>query len=163
MRVWQADGPAPSCAPRCLSHLLGYLETLRSVNARWKILIVDEQTQRMLSSVLNTFEVLNEGVQRASSHIVMLTPGRAQADLTEGTTEVDVITNQRSPFPQLPAIYILMPTSHNVELVLRDHSAAPPASAPSKGKKSKDMAPPPTPQGPKYGSAHLHFIDGQSP
>lgn len=45
----------------------GYLETLRSVNSRWKILVVDQHTQQMLLSVLTTYEILDEGVQRQSS------------------------------------------------------------------------------------------------
>lgn len=42
----------------------GYLDTLRSVKSRWKILIVDEHTNTMLKSVLTTFDILEEGVQR---------------------------------------------------------------------------------------------------
>jgi hypothetical protein len=43
----------------------GYLDTLRSVPSRWKILIVDQFTQQMLQSVLSTYDVLEEGIQRA--------------------------------------------------------------------------------------------------
>lgn len=47
------------------SQLAGYLDTLRAVPSRWKILIVDQFTQQMLQSVLSTYDVLEEGIQRA--------------------------------------------------------------------------------------------------
>ncbi|ORY80259.1 Sec1-like protein, partial [Leucosporidium creatinivorum] len=117
-----------------------YLETLRSCPSRWKVLIVDEHTQKMLNSVLSTYDILEEGVQ-----------------------QVDVITAQRSPQPRLAAIYLLMPTSQNVELVLRDHGSATPAASSSRLSKKKDSGPPPAQaEGPKYASAYLNFIDGIS-
>lgn len=52
--------PDPTDAPTCS----GYLETLRSVSSRWKILIVDEHTHAMITSVLSTYDILEEGIQR---------------------------------------------------------------------------------------------------
>lgn len=51
-----------------LHPLAGYLDTIRAVPARWKVLIVDQHTQHMLQSVLSTYDVLEEGIQRASRH-----------------------------------------------------------------------------------------------
>lgn len=48
--------------------LAGYLDTIRAVPARWKVLIVDQHTQHMLQSVLSTYDVLEEGIQRESRH-----------------------------------------------------------------------------------------------
>ncbi|KAM0753201.1 Sec1-like protein [Meredithblackwellia eburnea MCA 4105] len=116
-----------------------YLETLNSVNARWKILVVDEHTHKMLFSLFTTYDVLDTGIQ-----------------------QIDIITNQRSQQSHLPAIYILTPTSQNVDLVLRDYNPAPPAQQQGRSsKKSKDQPQPgPVVEKPKYAQAHLHFIDG---
>ncbi|GAA6018634.1 hypothetical protein JCM10207_008988 [Rhodosporidiobolus poonsookiae] len=110
-----------------------YLDTLRSVPARWKILIVDQYTQHMLHSVLSTYDVLEEGIQ-----------------------QVDLITAHRAPQPRLAAVYLLMPTTQNVDLILRDHNPAPP---PPQGK-SKSKTPLPPPEPPKYGAAYINFLDG---
>ncbi|GAA5827126.1 hypothetical protein JCM11251_001128 [Rhodosporidiobolus azoricus] len=110
-----------------------YLDTLRSVPSRWKILIVDEFTHRMLLSVLNQYEVLEEGIQ-----------------------QIDLITAHRSPQPRLAAVYLLMPTTQNVDLVLRDYSPGPPA--PQGKSKSKALPPPQEP--PKYAAAYINFLDG---
>ncbi|BGP12280.1 hypothetical protein JCM10213_000024 [Rhodosporidiobolus nylandii] len=110
-----------------------YLDTLRSVPSRWKILIVDQYTQAMLHSVLSTYDVLEEGVQ-----------------------QVDLITAHRAPQPRLAAVYLLMPTTQNVDLVLRDHNPTPP---PPQGK-SKSKAPQQPPEPPKYGAAYINFLDG---
>lgn len=77
--------------------------------------------------------------------------------------EVDLITSHRTPQTRLAAIYLLMPTSQNVGLVLSDfRGAAAAAQPPAKSSKKKDSAPVPQPEGPKYASAYLHFVDGQS-
>jgi hypothetical protein len=55
----------------------------------------------------------------------------------------------------LDAIYLLMPTSQNVEFVLRDYSPAP-----AQGRTSKKKDAPAVADGPKYAAAHLHFVDG---
>ncbi|GAA6059866.1 hypothetical protein JCM10212_007071 [Sporobolomyces blumeae] len=111
-----------------------YLDTLRSVPSRWKILIVDQYTQSMLNSVLSTYDVLEEGIQ-----------------------QVDLITSYRSPQPRLAAVYLLMPTTQNVELVLRDYNSTPPPAA---GKASKKSQPTGPPEPPKYAAAYINFMDG---
>ncbi|GAA5889143.1 hypothetical protein JCM5296_007177 [Sporobolomyces johnsonii] len=111
-----------------------YLDTLRSVPSRWKILIVDQFTRDMIHSVLSTYDVLEEGIQ-----------------------QVDVITAHRIPQPRLAAVYLLMPTSQNVELVLRDYNPAPPAQS---GKSSKKNAGAQQPEPPKYAAAYINFMDG---
>lgn len=113
-----------------------YIDTLRSVPSRWKVLIVDQYTQAMLHSVLSTYEVLEEGVQ-----------------------QVDLITNHRQPQPRLAAVYLLMPTSLNVDLILRDY--APSAQPEPTGKSSKKQVAPQAPQEPpKYAAAYVNFMEG---
>jgi hypothetical protein len=49
-----------------------FLDAIRSVNppSRWKILVVDEHSQRLLNSVLKQFDILEENVTRAPSLLV---------------------------------------------------------------------------------------------
>ncbi|GAA5858275.1 hypothetical protein JCM8547_004630 [Rhodosporidiobolus lusitaniae] len=110
-----------------------YLDTLRSVPSRWKILIVDQFTQHMLHSVLSTYDVLEEGIQ-----------------------QVDLITAHRSPQPRLAAVYLLMPTTQNVDLILRDYNPAPPVQQ----GKSKSKQPQQQVEPPKYAAAYVNFLDG---
>lgn len=130
----------------------GYLSTIQSVDSRWKILLVDAATEKSLYSVLTIYEILELGVQ--------------QVTLVSDSSSSSSSSN-------LQAIYLLLPTAENVDLVLRDHS--PPinaagggsASTPTKQKKnsilssnnnssssSRNRGPP------KYSAAHVHFIDG---
>jgi len=74
--------------------------------------------------------------------------------------EIDVITNRRSAEPRLEAVYLLMPTSQNVELVLSDYNPNPQPTH-SKSSRKKEVQPPAQPEPPKYAGAHLHFIDGE--
>ncbi|KAG6902573.1 hypothetical protein C0995_014579 [Termitomyces sp. Mi166 len=94
-----------------------FLEVLRSVNppGKWKILVVDEHSQRLLGSVLKQFDVLEENV-----------------------TLIESISNYRDPQPGFEALYLLMPTSQNVDRIIKDFSGA-------------------TKQ---YAGAHLFFIEG---
>lgn len=50
----------------------GYLETIRSVKSRWKVLVVDERAHELLTSVLTTYDILEEGVQRESPRTARL-------------------------------------------------------------------------------------------
>lgn len=45
----------------------GFLETIRSVNPpdKWKILVIDEHSQKLLNAVLKTYDVLEENVSRS--------------------------------------------------------------------------------------------------
>jgi syntaxin-binding protein 1 len=49
-----------------------FLDAIRSVNppSRWKILVIDEHSQRLLNSVLKQFDILEENVTRALSLLV---------------------------------------------------------------------------------------------
>ncbi|BGP44379.1 syntaxin binding protein 1 [Rhodotorula kratochvilovae] len=111
-----------------------YLDTLRAVPARWKVLIVDQYTQGMLQSVLSTYDVLEEGIQ-----------------------QVDLIAAHRQPQPRLAAVYLLMPTTQNVDLVLRDYDPTPP---PAQGKSSKKQQHGAPQEPPKYGAAYVNFMEG---
>jgi hypothetical protein len=52
---------------------LEFLDAIRSVNppSRWKILVIDEHSQRLLNSVLKQFDILEENVTRALSLLVV--------------------------------------------------------------------------------------------
>ncbi|KAG0146790.1 hypothetical protein CROQUDRAFT_656975 [Cronartium quercuum f. sp. fusiforme G11] len=107
-----------------------YLDTIQSVkptNGHWKILVVDKHSKNLIEGVLKTFEILELGVQ-----------------------QIDSIEAPRQPSPNLEAIYILAPTSKNVNRIICDFSPAPASSR--KGA-------PPSSTGPKYAGAHLFFID----
>ncbi|KAA1469037.1 Sec1-like snare protein [Dentipellis sp. KUC8613] len=94
-----------------------FLDAIRSVNPpqRWKILVVDEHSQKLLNSVLKQFDILEENV-----------------------TLIESITSNREPQPGFEAVYIIMPTSLNIDRIIRDFS---------NGRQ-------------QYAGAHLFFIDG---
>ncbi|ESK97828.1 snare binding protein sec1 [Moniliophthora roreri MCA 2997] len=96
-----------------------FLEVIRSVNppGKWKILVVDEHSQKILGSVLKQFDILEENV-----------------------TQIESISNYRDPQPEFEALYLLMPTSQNVDRIIRDFGG----------------------EGPQYAGAHLFFIEGLS-
>ncbi|EIN09586.1 Sec1-like snare protein [Punctularia strigosozonata HHB-11173 SS5] len=75
-----------------------FLEAIRSVNppGRWKILVIDEHSQKLLNAVLKQFDILEENV-----------------------TLIESITTNRDP-QQFEAIYMVMPTSENVGRIIRD-------------------------------------------
>ncbi|KAJ7289107.1 Sec1-like snare protein [Mycena rebaudengoi] len=93
-----------------------FLEAIRSVNPRgkWKILVVDEHSQKLLGSVLKQFDILEENV-----------------------TLIESITSYRDPQPEFEAMYLLMPTSQNVERLIKDFSGVR-----------------------QYAKAHVFFIEG---
>ncbi|KIY71905.1 ras opposite [Cylindrobasidium torrendii FP15055 ss-10] len=78
-----------------------FLEAIRSVNppGKWKILVVDEHSQKLLGSVLKQFDILEENV-----------------------TLIESISNYREPQPGFEAVYLIMPTNQNVDRVMRDFS-----------------------------------------
>ncbi|KAL0953723.1 hypothetical protein HGRIS_004913 [Hohenbuehelia grisea] len=76
-----------------------FLDAIRSVNppGRWKILVVDEHSQKLLGTVLKQFDILQENV-----------------------TLIESITNYRDPQPEFEAMYLIMSTSQNVDRIIRD-------------------------------------------
>ncbi|KZS94659.1 Sec1-like snare protein [Sistotremastrum niveocremeum HHB9708] len=93
-----------------------FLDAIRSVNppGKWKILVVDEHSRKLLSATLKQYDILQENV-----------------------TLIEAITASRTPQTQ-EAIYLLMPTSQNVDRIISDFSG---------GRK-------------QYAAAHLFFIQG---
>ncbi|KDR80628.1 hypothetical protein GALMADRAFT_240971 [Galerina marginata CBS 339.88] len=93
-----------------------FLEAIRSVNppARWKILVVDDYSQKLLGAVLKQFDILEENV-----------------------TLIESITSFREPQPEFEALYMLMPTTQNVDRIIKDFSNQK-----------------------QYAAAHLFFIEG---
>ncbi|KAF8906192.1 ras opposite [Gymnopilus junonius] len=93
-----------------------FLEAIRSVNppSRWKILVVDDHSQRLLGAVLKQFDILEENV-----------------------TLIESIGNVREPQPEFEALYLIMPTTQNVDRIIRDFSNQK-----------------------QYAAAHLFFVEG---
>ncbi|CAE7050700.1 unnamed protein product [Rhizoctonia solani] len=93
-----------------------FLDAIQSVNppGRWKVLVVDDHSKRLLGAVLKDNDVLQENV-----------------------TLIEGINTHRGE-QSLEAMYLLMPTSQNVNRIIDDFS---------QGRK-------------RYGGAHLFFIDG---
>ncbi|KAF8677405.1 STXBP unc-18 SEC1 family [Rhizoctonia solani] len=93
-----------------------FLDAIQSVNppGRWKVLVVDDHSKRLLSAVLKDNDVLQENI-----------------------TLIESINTHRGE-QSLEAMYLLMPTSQNVDRIIDDFS---------QGRK-------------RYGGAHLFFIDG---
>ncbi|KAF8317774.1 Sec1-like snare protein [Cantharellus anzutake] len=77
-----------------------FLEHIRSVDppGKWKILVVDEHSQRLLSSVLKTYDILAENV-----------------------TLIEAINSHRTVQTQ-EAMYLLTSTTANVERIIADFS-----------------------------------------
>ncbi|KAF5315993.1 hypothetical protein D9758_015075 [Tetrapyrgos nigripes] len=94
-----------------------FLEAIRSVvpPQKWKILVVDDYSQKLLGSVLKQFDVLEENV-----------------------TQIENISQYREPQPGFEAMYLLMPTTQNVERIIREF-------------RGPEM---------QYAGAHLFFIEG---
>ncbi|KAK1235695.1 syntaxin binding protein 1 [Marasmius sp. AFHP31] len=92
-----------------------FLEAIRSVNppGRWKILVVDEHSQKLLGTVLKQFDILEENV-----------------------TQIESISNYREPQGGFEALYLIMPTTQNVDRILKDWNNQ------------------------QYAGAHLFFVDG---
>ncbi|KAL1762832.1 Sec1-like protein [Schizophyllum commune] len=97
-----------------------FLEAIRSVQppTRWKILVVDPHSQKLLGSVLKQFDILEENV-----------------------TQIESITNYREPQSGFEAIYLLMPTTQNVDRLMKDFAG----------------------NVPQYAGAHLFFLDRALP
>ncbi|KAJ3510062.1 hypothetical protein NLJ89_g4885 [Agrocybe chaxingu] len=93
-----------------------FLEAIRSVNppGRWKILVVDEFSQKLLGAVLKQFDILEENV-----------------------TLIESISSNREPQPDFEAMYLLMPTTQNVNRIIRDFT-----------------------NHKQYAAAHLFFMEG---
>lgn len=93
---------------------------------------MDEFSQKLLGSVLKQFDILEENVTCMSSPSITGLSDSSQRVVIES------ITSNRDPQPEFEAIYLLMPTSQNVDRVIKDFS---------NGFR-------------QYAAAHLFFIEG---
>lgn len=112
-----------------------FLEAIQSVNppGKWKILVVDDFSQKLLGSVLKQFDILEENVTCMfvrTDHL--LGPSISPCSVVES------ITNDREPQPGFEAVYLLMPTGQNVDRVIKDFSNT----------------------NRQYAAGHLFFIEG---
>lgn len=114
--------------------------------------MVDAETEQSLYSVLTIYEILELGVQQ----VTLITDN-----------------NTSSSTSNLQAIYLLLPTPENIDLILRDYAppvnqntiVPPPTSSSSKDKKKHAAAAKESNSSsrhrgpPRYSAAHVHFID----
>lgn len=95
--------------------------------------MVDEHSQRLLNAVLKQFDILEENVTGAWQLLVsMLVIAEVRRVV------IEAITNYREQQTSTEAVYIVMPTSQNVDRIINDFS----------------------PGRQQYAAAHLFFIDG---
>lgn len=114
-----------------------FLDAIRSVDptGKWKILVVDEYSHKLLGSVLKQFDILEENVTCA-----YVAPRNFLLTDLPCFVVIESITNYRDPQPDFEALYLLMPTSQNVDRVIKDFT---------NGRQ-------------QYAAAHLFFIEGAS-
>ena len=109
-----------------------------SVSPGLKVMVVDQLSMRVISSVLRMFDLMEEGV-----------------------TLVELITNSRQPLRSLEALYFLSPTADSVARLVADYGDAPPPpgpSAPDGGGEGGDSPAPKKRRKRLYGDAHVFFI-----
>ena len=132
----------PLCLPQTWSLasacLVEFLEAIRSVNppGKWKILVIDEHSQKLLGSVLKQFDILAENVTCTLDSIWIPSHRYLPPD---SPAVIESISKRRDPQPDFEAVYLLMPTTQNVDRIIRDFS-----------------------QRKQYAAAHLFFIEGGS-
>lgn len=103
---------------------------------RWKILVVDDHAQKLLGSVLKHFDILEENVTRE----FLVWHFAFRAVLMSLGAVIESISSYREQ-QQFEAVYMLMPTTQNVDRIIRDFSD---------GRQ-------------QYLKAHLFFLDGTHP
>lgn len=70
----------------------GMIRKVGSAEHRWKVLVVDREALRILSSALPVNELVNEGI-----------------------TIVEVLDMRREPLPRIPALYFITPSAESVQ------------------------------------------------
>lgn len=82
----------------CLRHALqtrlleGMIRKVGSTTNKWKVLVVDRESLRILAAALYVNELVNEGI-----------------------TIVEMLDMRREPLPRIPALYFLTPSAESVE------------------------------------------------
>lgn len=102
---------------------------------------MDEHSQKLLSSVLKQFDILEENVTRAWQAVLQNWSGETNSSDVLTWIVIESISSHRDPQPGFEAIYLLMPTTQNVERIIKDFTG------PEK----------------QYAGAHLFFLDGVLP
>lgn len=142
----------------------GFTSALNSIpKGTWKILITDDHSQALLDTVYKNFDILQQnvtckcrinrscdslqitacicqdGVTRTVGHPESSSTCTHPAGLRADVSAVEPLHSPRQPMG-VDAIYLLTPTSQNVDRVIADFS---------QGRRT-------------YKAAHLFFIDGES-
>lgn len=98
-------------ATRVLDEILG---PLHKKNSAWKVLILDKLSTRIISSCCKMHDVMSKGI-----------------------TLVEALEKPRQPLPHLEAVYFMVPSEENIQLLIGDFSG------------SKNL----------YKTAHIYFIE----
>lgn len=106
----------------CLS---GFLDAItNSAPGQWKVLVVDEHAKRLLGANLKEADILSErvtGTYYCGSPSAMATVLLYRLGLrADCVAAIDLITSFRAPEPNMDAIYLLMPTTQNIDRIIRD-------------------------------------------
>ena len=101
-----------------ITHFAEFLEAIRSIQPqdKWRDLVVDLFSRKLLFAVLDKKEVLG---QKITGECVFDQHVLSAIDLVEGVEE---ISEYRSPQPNQEAMYLLMPTTQNVDRVIAEFS-----------------------------------------
>lgn len=86
--------PPPGCLRRALQTRLleDMIRKVGSATNKWKVLVVDRESLRILAAALYVNELVNEGI-----------------------TVVEMLDMRREPLPRIPALYFLTPSAESVE------------------------------------------------
>ncbi|KAG8780786.1 vacuolar sorting protein VPS33/slp1 [Serendipita sp. 397] len=75
-----------------------FLDEIRATApGQWKVLVVDEHSKRLLTANVKDNDILSERV-----------------------TMIDLITTYRPPEPNMQAMYLVMPTTQNIDRIIKD-------------------------------------------
>jgi syntaxin-binding protein 1 len=115
---------------------------------------VDEHSQKLLGSVLKQNDILQE--QIPSMFTLYSTPGYCAYNTIP---VIELITNNRERQPDMEALYLLMPTTENVDRIIEDFptaviETAKNARQPKYADRHTDY---------QYKAAHVFFVDGTCP
>lgn len=83
--------------------------------------MVDEHAKRLLGANLKESDILSERVtsEYHTNQIIEVAIGMLSAR-ADAFAAIDLITSYRAPEPNMQAMYLLMPTTQNIDRIIRD-------------------------------------------